>query len=178
MYWTELTLLLLPQCWDARHVWPQVMKLSFWLGAFPSTTSRVVRPLATVKGIGTAEVTTLILQDLSLTGCLEWERENELWVELYKLFFFCPHAVTLSRILRYLLISRDNKQELASLYLLFLILIFIVSIYIHVRLEVSLFLRSCPPFFSFWNILICNLTSRKRHDNSNLLYSIAFLACL
>lgn len=70
-------------------------------------------------------------------------------MELYKLFFFFPHAVTLSKILRYLLISRDNKQELASLYLLFLILIFIVSIYIHVRLEVSLFLRSCPPFFSF-----------------------------
>lgn len=62
-------------------------------------------------------------------------------------FSFFPLAVTLSRILGYLLISRDNKQELASLSSLFLILIFIVCV--NVRLEVSLFLRSCPPFFSF-----------------------------
>lgn len=33
---------------------------------------------------------TLTLQDLRLTGCLEWEGENELWVELSKLFFFFP----------------------------------------------------------------------------------------
>lgn len=42
--------------------------------------------------------------------------------------FLFPHAVILSRILGYSLISRDNKQELASLYLLFLILILTICV--------------------------------------------------
>lgn len=54
----------------------------------------MVRPLATVKGIGTAEVTKLILQDLSLTGCLEWERENELSGTLQAVFLLSSRSYT------------------------------------------------------------------------------------